>query len=58
MRIEAVKYDAGSKIDLSVDRGKLLSGGLVFVIPLTVMICLLLSGVTPALCGLLGQSPL
>lgn len=48
VRIEAVKYDAGAEIDLSVDRGKLLSGGLVFVVPLSVMIWLLLSGVTPA----------
>lgn len=48
VRIEAVKYDAGSEIDLTVDRGKMLSGGLVFVIPLTVMIWLLLSGVTPS----------
>lgn len=48
VRIEAVKYDAGAEIDLTVDRGKLLSGGLVFVLPLTVMIWLLLTGVTPA----------
>ncbi|GGE37903.1 TRAP transporter permease [Actibacterium pelagium] len=48
VRIEAVKYDAGSEIDMTVDKGKLLSGGLVFVIPLTVMIWMLLSGVTPA----------
>ena len=48
VRIEAMKYDAGAEIDLTVDRGKLMSGGLVFVIPLTVMIWLLLSGVTPA----------
>ena len=48
VRIEALKYDAGSEIDLTVDRGKLLSGGLVFVIPLGVMIWLLISGVTPA----------
>lgn len=48
VRIEAVKYDAGSEIDMTVDKGKLLSGGLVFVIPLTAMIWLLLSGVTPA----------
>ena len=48
VRIEAVKYDAGSDLDMTVDKGKLLSGGLVFVIPLTVMIWLLLSGVTPA----------
>jgi len=48
VRIEAVKYNAGAEIDLTVDRGKMLSGGLVFVIPLTVMIWLLLSGVTPS----------
>ena len=48
VRIEAVKYDAGAEIDLTVDRGKLWSGALVFVIPLAVMIWLLLSGVTPA----------
>lgn len=48
VRIEAVKYDAGSDIDLTVDKGKLISGGLVFVIPLAVMIWMLLSGVTPA----------
>ncbi len=48
VRIEAVKYNAGADIDLTVDRGKLVSGGLVFVLPLTVMIWLLISGVTPA----------
>ena len=48
VRIEALKYDAGAEIDLVVDKGKMLSGGLVFVIPLTVMIWLLLSGVTPS----------
>jgi len=48
VRIEAVKHDAGSEVDLIVDRGKLISGGLVFVVPLTVMITLLLSGVTPS----------
>ncbi|MEO0820637.1 MAG: TRAP transporter fused permease subunit [Pseudomonadota bacterium] len=48
VRIEAMKYDAGSEIDMTIDRGKLLSGGLVFVIPLAVMISLLLSGVTPS----------
>ena len=48
VRIEAMKYDAGAEIDLTVDRGKMLSGGLVFVIPLGVMIWMLLSGVTPA----------
>ncbi|MEP4198523.1 MAG: TRAP transporter fused permease subunit [Aliishimia sp.] len=48
VRIEAMKYDAGTDIDLTVDRAKMLSGGLVFIIPLTVMIWLLLSGVTPS----------
>ena len=48
VRIEAVKHNAGADIDLTVDRSKLISGGLVFVAPLTVMIWLLLSGVTPA----------
>jgi TRAP transporter 4TM/12TM fusion protein len=48
VRIEAVKYDAGSDIDLTIDRGKLMSGGVVFVLPLGVMIYLLLSGVTPS----------
>ncbi len=48
VRIEAVKHDAGAEMDLTVDRGKLMSGGLVFVIPLAVMIWLLLAGVTPA----------
>lgn len=48
VRIEAMKYDAGSEIDLTIDKGKLLSGGLVFVIPLTVMIWMLMGGVTPA----------
>ena len=48
VRIEAIKYDAGAEIDLTVDKGKLMSGALVFVIPLTVMIWLLLTGVTPA----------
>ncbi|WP_299288900.1 TRAP transporter fused permease subunit [uncultured Tateyamaria sp.] len=48
VRIEAVKYDAGAEIDLTVDRGRLMSGALVFVIPLAVMIWLLLAGVTPA----------
>ena len=48
VRIEAVKYDAGSEIDLTVDWGKLISGGLVFIVPVTVMVWLLLTGVTPA----------
>jgi TRAP transporter 4TM/12TM fusion protein len=48
VRIEAVKHDVGSEIDMTVDRAKMLSGGLVFVLPLAVMIWLLLSGVTPS----------
>lgn len=48
VRIEAVKHQVGQDIDLVVNKGKLLSGGLVFVIPLTVMIWFLMSGVTPA----------
>ncbi len=48
VRIEAVKYDAGREIDLTIDRGKLFSGGLVFILPLATMIWLLLSGTTPA----------
>ena len=48
VRIEAVKHGAGAEIDLTVDRAKLISGALVFVIPLAVMIWLLLTGVTPA----------
>ena len=48
VRIEAVKHDAGSEIDMTVDKGRLVSGGLVFLIPLTVMIWMLLTGVTPA----------
>jgi len=48
VRIEAMKYDAGTDLDLTVDRGKMLSGGLVFILPLTVMIWMLMSGVTPA----------
>jgi len=48
VRIEAVKRNAGSEIDMTIDRGKLLSGGLVFIIPLGTMVWLLLTGVTPA----------
>ncbi|MBO6561162.1 MAG: TRAP transporter fused permease subunit [Nisaea sp.] len=48
VRIEAVKRNAGSEIDMTIDRGKLVSGGLVFVIPLGTMVWLLLTGVTPA----------
>jgi len=48
VRIEAMKYNAGAEIDLTIDKGKMISGGLVFVLPLTIMIWLLISGVTPS----------
>jgi TRAP transporter 4TM/12TM fusion protein len=48
VRIEAVKYQVGDGQDLVIDKGKIISGGLTFVIPLTVMIWLLMSGVTPS----------
>ncbi|MEM1049412.1 MAG: TRAP transporter fused permease subunit [Pseudomonadota bacterium] len=48
VRIEAVKYQVGEGIDLAIDKGKLISGGLVFIVPLIVMIWLLMSGVTPS----------
>ena len=48
VRIEAVKYNVGDDQDLTIDKGKIFSGGMTFVIPLTVMIWLLMSGVTPS----------
>jgi len=48
IRIEAVKYQVGDGQDLTIDYGKLISGGLSFILPLTVMIWLLMSGVTPS----------
>ncbi len=48
IRIEAMKYQIGDKLDLTIDYGKLVSGSLTFVLPLTVMIWLLMTGVTPA----------
>ena len=48
VRIEAVKYNVGDGQDLTIDKGKIISGGMTFVIPLTVMIWLLMSGVTPS----------
>lgn len=48
VRIEAVKYKVGENQDLSIDKGKIISGGLNFIIPLTVMIWLLMTGVTPS----------
>jgi TRAP-type uncharacterized transport system fused permease subunit len=43
VRIEAVKHQVGEGIDLVVNKGKLISGGLVFVLPLAVMIYLLMA---------------
>lgn len=48
VRIEAVKYSVGDDQNLTVDKGKLISGGLTFLLPLSVMIWLLMSGVTPS----------
>ncbi len=48
VRIEAVKFQVGDGQDLTIDYGKLISGGLTFVLPLTVMIWMLMSGVTPS----------
>lgn len=48
VRIEAVKYQVGDGVDLTIDYGKLISGGLAFVLPLAVMIWMLMSGVTPS----------
>lgn len=48
VRIEAVKYKVGDGQDMTIDKGKIISGGATFIIPLTVMIWLLMSGVTPS----------
>ena len=48
IRIEAVKHQIGDELDLTIDYGKLVSGSLTFVLPLTTMIWLLMTGVTPA----------
>jgi TRAP transporter 4TM/12TM fusion protein len=48
VRIEAVKFQVGDDLDLQVNYGKLISGGLTFVLPLTVMIWMLMTGVTPS----------
>lgn len=48
VRIEAVKHQVGEGVDMVVNRGKLLSGGMAFILPLAVMIYLLMSGVTPS----------
>ena len=43
-----MKHQVGEGVDLVVNKGKLVSGGLVFVLPLAVMIYLLMGGVTPS----------
>ena len=48
VRIEAIKCNVGEGVDMTIDKAKIVSGGLVFILPLTVMIVLLLSGVTPS----------
>lgn len=48
VRIEAIKHNVGEGVDMRVDRAKIVSGGLVFLLPLSVMIVLLMSGVTPS----------
>ncbi len=48
VRIEAIKYKVGEDQDLSIDKGKIISGGLNFIVPLAVMIWLLMTGVTPS----------
>ena len=48
IRIEALKHQIGDELDLTIDYGKLVSGSLTFVLPLTTMIWLLMTGVTPA----------
>lgn len=48
VRIEAVKHRVGEGIDMTVDKAKIISGGLVFILPLTVMVYLLMTGVTPS----------
>lgn len=48
VRIEALKHNVGEGVDMTIDKAKILSGGLVFVLPLTLMVVLLMSGVTPS----------
>jgi TRAP transporter 4TM/12TM fusion protein len=48
VRIEAVKHRVGEGIDMTIDKAKIISGGLVFIIPLSVMVALLMTGVTPS----------
>lgn len=48
VRIEAVKYDIGTEQIGAIDRKKLLAGFLNFVVPLTVMTTMLVTGKTPS----------
>jgi len=48
VRIEALKHNVGEGVDMTIDKAKILNGGLVFVLPLTLMVVLLMSGVTPS----------
>jgi len=48
VRIEAIKHNVGEGVDMTIDKAKIVSGGLVFILPLTLMIVLLMSGVTPS----------
>ena len=48
VRIEAMKYGIGTEQAKNVDRKKMLAGALNFVLPLTVMTTMLVSGKTPS----------
>jgi TRAP transporter 4TM/12TM fusion protein len=48
VRIETVKYNIGTALPEPVDRKKMLSGTLNFILPLTVMTYLLVTGKTPS----------
>ncbi|MFK7853252.1 MAG: TRAP transporter permease [Granulosicoccus sp.] len=48
VRIEAVKYNIGTEQIAAIDRKKLLAGFLNFVVPLTVMTTMLVTGKTPS----------
>ncbi len=48
IRIESVKHNVGEGVDMTIDKDKIISGSLTFILPLAVMIYLLMSGVTPS----------
>ncbi len=48
VRIEAIKYDIGTEQVTAIDKKKLLAGLLNFVVPLTVMTTMLVTGKTPS----------